>query len=118
MVLASEGAGGMTMIGDAAPSAALTERAWTAPQFEPRSPSRTWSLNVLLIDDDVADTCLILNVLKRHPQVSAAHATDAPDFALRQLAMGRLKPELVLLDIHMPRVDGFTFLREMRRIPT
>jgi DNA-binding response OmpR family regulator len=50
--------------------------------------------------------------------VSAAHATDAPEFALRQLAMGRLKPALVLLDIHMPKVSGFTFLRKMREIPS
>jgi two-component system response regulator AdeR len=108
----------MTMIGDLAQNAALSERPWPAPRFEPRSPNRTWSLNVLLIDDDVADTCLILNVLKRHPQVSAAHATDAPEFALRQLSMGRLKPDLVLLDIHMPKVSGFIFLREMRQIPS
>jgi DNA-binding response OmpR family regulator len=107
----------MTMTLDGAQSAAGSEQPWPASQFEPRSPNRTWSLNVLLVDDDIADTCLILNVLKRHPQVSAAHATDAPEFALRQLEMGRLKPDLVLLDIHMPKVSGFTFLREMRLIP-
>ena len=105
----------MTMIEDVAQS---TERPWPAPQFQPRSPVRTWSLNVLLIDDDLADTCLILSALKRHPQVSAAHATDAPEFALRQLEAGRLKPDLVLLDIHMPKVSGFTVLTEMRRIPS
>jgi len=104
----------MTMTLDVVQS---SERPWPAPQFEPRSPNRTWSLNVLLVDDDIADTCLILNVLRRHPQVSAAHATDAPEFALRQLEMGRLKPDLVLLDIHMPKVSGFTFLQEMRQIP-
>jgi two-component system, OmpR family, response regulator AdeR len=108
----------MTMTSDVAQIVARSERPWPAPQFEPRSPNRTWNLNVLLIDDDIADTCLILNVLKRHPQVSAAHATDAPEFALRQLESGRLKPDLVLLDIHMPKVSGFTFLREMRHIPS
>jgi len=108
----------MTMTEDVAQSTAWSDRPWPGAQFEPRSPNRTWSLNVLLIDDDAADTHLILNVLRRHPQVSTAHATDAPEFALRQLAMGRLKPDLVLLDIHMPRVDGFTFLHEMRQIPT
>jgi DNA-binding response OmpR family regulator len=107
----------MTMTLDVAPSPAGSERPWPASRFEPRSPNRTWSLNVLLVDDDIADTCLILNVLKRHPQVSAAHATDAPEFALRQLEMGRLKADLVLLDIHMPKVSGFTFLQEMRLIP-
>jgi CheY-like chemotaxis protein len=88
------------------------------PRFKPQPPRRVWSLNVLLVDDDAADVSLILNVLRRHPNVSTAHATDAPEFALRQLADGRMKPDLILLDIHMPRVDGFTFLEELRRIPT
>jgi CheY-like chemotaxis protein len=87
------------------------------PPLEPQPPKRVWSLNVLVIDDDAADTSLILNVLKRHPQVASARATDAPEFALRELEMGRLKPDLILLDIHMPRVDGFTFLRNLRDIP-
>jgi DNA-binding response OmpR family regulator len=107
----------MTMALEVAEIAARSERLWPTPHFEPRSPNRTWSLNVLLVDDDIADTCLILNVLRRHPQVSAAQATDAPEFALRQLEMGRLKPDLVLLDIHMPKLNGFSFLREMRLIP-
>jgi two-component system, OmpR family, response regulator AdeR len=104
------------MFGEAAPPS--TERPWPADQFEPRSPHRGWSISVLLVDDDIADTCLILTVLQRHPQVSVAHATDAPEFALRQLAAGRLKPDLVLLDIHMPKVSGFTFLEDLRLIPT
>src|SRR5580700_8521537 len=102
----------MTMIENAEQSTGWSERPWLARQFEPRSLIRTWSLNVLLIDDDLADTCLILSALKRHPQVSAAHATDAPEFALRQFEAGRLKPDLVLLDIHMPKVSGFTVLTE------
>jgi CheY-like chemotaxis protein len=85
---------------------------------EPPRPRRVWALNVLLVDDDAADTTLILNVLKRHPNVSTALATDAPEFVLRQLAAGRqMKPDLVLLDIHMPRLDGFGFLEALRGIP-
>jgi CheY-like chemotaxis protein len=86
------------------------------PPVEP--PRRVWSLSVLLVDDDVADTSLILNVLKRHPSVTLAQATNTPEFALRQLAAGRLlKPGLILLDIHMPRLDGFGFLNALREIP-
>jgi DNA-binding response OmpR family regulator len=85
---------------------------------DPPRPRRVWALNVLLVDDDAADTALIMNVLKRHPNVSTALATDAPEFVLRQLRTGRqMKPDLVLLDIHMPRVDGFAFLSALRGIP-
>jgi len=87
------------------------------PRFEPRPALRVWSINVLLVEDDAADTSLILNVLRRHPNVSAAHAADEPDFALRQLTEGHLRPDLVLLDIHMPRINGFGFLEAFRQIP-
>jgi CheY-like chemotaxis protein len=42
---------------------------------------------------------------------------DAPDVALFQLAQGWLRPNLILLDIHMPKLDGFTFLEALREIP-
>jgi CheY-like chemotaxis protein len=96
------------------------DRIWPIPPvyFEPRPPRRVWSLNVLLVDDDAADTALILSVLKRHPHVSTALATDSPEFALRQLHGGRhMRPDLVLLDIHMPRLDGYGFLEALRGIP-
>jgi CheY-like chemotaxis protein len=92
---------------------------WVRPPAGKTPPRSVWSLNVLLVDDDLADTTLILNVLKRHPNVSNAYATDAPEFALRQLTVSnQIRPDLVLLDIHMPRLDGFEFLQALRRIPT
>jgi DNA-binding response OmpR family regulator len=81
------------------------------------SHHHVWTLNVLLIDDDLADSTLILDVLKRHPSVSAAFATDSAKQALDQMEAGRLRPDLVLLDIHMPRMSGFEVLRKMRDIP-
>jgi len=89
-----------------------------APQvrLEPQRARRFFGLNVLLVDDDAADTSLIMGVLKRHPSVSTSFATDSPGFALRQLAAGHLNPDLVLLDIHMPRMHGFAFLDDMRQI--
>ena len=85
--------------------------------YEPKAEQRAWAINVMVVDDDAADTSLILNVLKRHPNVSSTHAIDAPEVALEQLTSGHLKPDLVLLDIHMPRLDGFAFLNRIRRIP-
>jgi CheY-like chemotaxis protein len=77
-----------------------------------------WSINVLLVEDDMADTSLILNVLRRHANVSTAHASNAPDLTLQQLAEGRMAPDLILLDIRMPKIDGFEFLDRLRHIPT
>ena len=92
---------------------------WRPPPARKKAAGRIWNLNVLLIDDDEADTALVLTVLKRHPGVSTARATTSPEFALRQLAAGnQLKPDLVLLDIHMPRLDGFSFLEALRGIPS
>jgi CheY-like chemotaxis protein len=85
--------------------------------FEPWQSKTLWNVNVLLIEDDAADTALILNVLKRHPNVSATHASSEPAQMLHQLRLGRLRPDLILLDIHMPRVSGFKFLEALREIP-
>jgi CheY-like chemotaxis protein len=87
-----------------------------ALRYGPKATRPTSSISVLVVEDDAADTTLILEALKRHPDVSAAHAWDAADGALRLLAAGQMHPDLVLLDIHMPRIDGFEFLKRMRRI--
>jgi CheY-like chemotaxis protein len=78
---------------------------------------RIWTINVLLVDDDAADTSLIADALKRHPGVSAFRSSSDPYGVLRELAEGRIEPDLLLLDICMPHMDGFAFLKRMREIP-
>lgn len=92
-------------------------RGWRRARVEPRTMRQFWHLDVLLVEDDAADTSLILDVLKRHPKVVAANAVDSPEVALRALAAVRKKPDLIFLDIHMPRMNGFQFLEAMRRLP-
>ncbi len=97
-----------------APPHGLSDRPWLN---DARAPLALWNINVLLVDDDEADASLILSVLQRHPDVASAHAINRPDIALSRLASGQLKPDLILLDIQMPRIDGFVFLERLRLIP-
>src|SRR5580704_14642906 len=97
-------------------SSAEGRRPPRARQLDPRPAPQARKLNVLLVDDDPADTRLILDALARHPRVGAVRSVAEPVLALRQLLAGYKQPDLVLLDIHMPRIDGFAFLEGLRRI--
>ncbi len=69
-------------------------------------------LRIVVVDDnrDSADTLAVLLQLKGHAPRVAYHAADA-------LALARdYAPQLMILDLTMPDVDGFTLLRELRAI--
>lgn len=106
------------MSADVTSSMLEQERRRTRSRMKPRPEQRVWSINVLLVEDDVADTSLILNVLRRHPGVANVQASDSPQLTLRQLEANSMLPDLVLLDIRMPKLDGFEFLERLRMIPT
>ena len=83
----------------------------------PRIAFNAWAINVLVIEDDPADASIVLDVLRRHPNVASANAFQEPDTALFHLATGRYRPDLILLDILMPKVNGFKFLEALESIP-
>ena len=66
--------------------------------------------SVLVVDDD-ADTRERLGVLMRKEGWAVATAGNGR-VALEEVA--RATPGLILLDLTMPEMDGFTFLRELR----
>jgi CheY-like chemotaxis protein len=82
-----------------------------------RVAEKRWNINVLLVEDDAADAALIMHALQRHPDVATAYAMDSPMAALRLLASGSLQPDLILLDIRMPVINGFEFVKRLRRNP-
>jgi CheY-like chemotaxis protein len=77
------------------------------------------SLNLLLVeDDDVAAEAVVRGLQKHAPDCSVVIAEDGVE-ALRilqgQHPDRRIeRPYLVLLDINMPRMNGFEFLRALR----
>jgi CheY-like chemotaxis protein len=76
-----------------------------------------WRVNVLVVDDDPADTQLIARALRNNRDVREVVTCNSPFKTLQDLEAGRIVPTIVLLDIRMPQIDGFGFLERMRQIP-
>jgi two-component system chemotaxis response regulator CheB len=71
-------------------------------------PSRT--LNVLVVDDSAVVRQVMTAILSQQPNMSV---TVAADPIIAREKMKRARPDVILLDLEMPRMDGLTFLREI-----
>lgn len=69
--------------------------------------------NVLIVDDDILsrDACSLLLTGQGYELFTASHATEALSTARTIL------PDLILLDVMMPGVDGFTLCQQVRADP-
>src|SRR5688572_24983680 len=66
-------------------------------------------LRVLVVDDSAANRRTLAGILESQSGIRIVGSASDGDEALR-LALA-LEPDLVTLDLEMPRMDGFTFLR-------
>jgi CheY-like chemotaxis protein len=79
-------------------------------------------LKIMVIEDDDVAAESIERSLKKHgitsPILHVENGAMALDL-LRQIGVGRSHgvPVIVLLDLNMPRMNGFEFLREVRSDP-
>ena len=67
-------------------------------------------LSVLVVDDSAVVRQAVTAVLSQDPGIVVTVAAD-PYIALDK--MGRSRPDVILLDLEMPRMDGLTFLRKI-----
>jgi EAL domain-containing protein (putative c-di-GMP-specific phosphodiesterase class I)/FixJ family two-component response regulator len=68
---------------------------------------------VLVVDDNSANVAFAKAVLTRAGLVKVEAVTDS---RLAVAAYERLQPDLVLLDLHMPGVDGYSVLAELTQL--
>ena len=68
-------------------------------------------INVLVIDDSAYNRVTISRLLESHPGIRVVATAVNGEDGIKQLL--RHKPDLVTLDLEMPVMDGFAFLRWM-----
>jgi len=69
------------------------------------------SQRVVIVDDELIPRKIAEKALKDHYQVSTY---DNAKTALEDLPNS--KPDILLVDLHMPEMDGYAFLKEIRRL--
>ena len=75
------------------------------------------SLRLLVVDDSAYNRRIIAETFANYPEVEVVGKASDGEEALRLATL--LKPDVITLDLEMPRMDGFTFLRIlMSRQPT
>jgi two-component system response regulator len=72
---------------------------------------------ILLVEDNEDDIVLTRRALTRNniqnPLIVARDGAEALELLLGENG-GSLKPAVVLLDLHLPKVDGFSVLKQLR----
>jgi two-component system response regulator len=82
---------------------------------------RPEDIKILLIEDNPDDVELTLRAFKKHNL--ANHITVARDgeealdiiFQRGKEVSGRLKPDLILLDLKLPKIDGMEVLKQIKK---
>jgi two-component system chemotaxis response regulator CheB len=71
------------------------------------------SFKVLIVDDSALMRQLLTKILSSDPELEVVGTAGDP-YAAREMIIA-LKPDVLTLDIEMPRMDGLTFLEKLMR---
>lgn len=74
------------------------------------------SVRVYLLDDELLAVKRLARLLQETNLVQIVGATTKPEIALAKIPV--LQPEVLFLDIEMPGINGFEFLRRLSTVPS
>ncbi len=75
------------------------------------------AIKVLIVDDSATARAVIKEILTKVPDIEVVGV--APDAYVARDKVVQLRPDVICLDVEMPRMDGITFLRKlMQHMPT
>lgn len=72
----------------------------------------TAPIKVLIVDDSAVVRSILSHVLSKEPDIKIVGGAKDP-FEARELIIA-FRPDVILLDIEMPRMDGLTFLKKLQ----
>ena len=72
----------------------------------------TDAIHILLVDDDIKNSML----LKKFLEVEEYRVTYANNGAVGWELLQTVRPDLILLDINMPEMNGFELARKIREV--
>ncbi|MEI7980735.1 MAG: LytTR family DNA-binding domain-containing protein [Bacteroidota bacterium] len=75
---------------------------------------RTEPIKTILIDDEAEARDVLMTLLQGYPQIEIAGMADNADAGLELIV--KFHPDLVFLDIRMPRKTGFDLVAELRNL--
>ncbi len=71
-------------------------------------------IRVLVVDDSALIRQLLSSILSEDPDIEVVGTAHDPYIARDKIKL--LKPDVITLDVEMPRMDGITFLRNLMRL--
>ncbi len=72
------------------------------------------SIRVLVIDDSALVRNLLTRILEKDPQIQVVGTAADPYIAREKIK--KLRPDVLTLDVEMPKMDGITFLENLMRL--
>lgn len=68
-------------------------------------------IRVLVVDDSAVVRQTLTEIIRTDPQLEVLAAVSDPFFAVQRIQIER--PDVIVLDVEMPRMDGITFLHRL-----